>query len=108
MARRHALVSVLVISQLAALAVCLVYLLLAGGSALNGHEVALAALAGAGNAGGVIGFYKAAELGPLSIAAPLGALGAIVPAVWGNRAGGELSGFEGLRVGLPISRAALV
>jgi drug/metabolite transporter (DMT)-like permease len=108
MARRHALVSVLVISQLAALAVCFVYLLLAGGSALNGHEVALAALAGAGNAGGLIGFYKAAELGPLSIAAPIGALGAIVPALWGIGTGDELSIFEAVGLVLAIFGAALV
>jgi drug/metabolite transporter (DMT)-like permease len=108
LARRHALVSVLVISQLAALAVCFVYLLLAGGPALDGHDAALAAVAGAGNAGGLIGFYKAAELGPLSIAAPIGALGAIVPAVWGIGTGDKLSGFEAIGLVLAIAGAALV
>ena len=34
-------------------------------------------------AAGLIGFYKAAELGPLSIVAPIGATGAIVPVVYG-------------------------
>jgi drug/metabolite transporter (DMT)-like permease len=108
LARRHALVSVLVISQLAALVVCFVYLLLAGGSALGGHDAALAAVAGAGNAGGLIGFYKAAELGPLSIAAPIGALGAIVPAVWGIGTGDKLSGLEAVGLVLAIAGAALV
>jgi drug/metabolite transporter (DMT)-like permease len=108
LARRHALVSVLFISQVAALAVCVVYLFVAGGSALSGREVALAALAGAGNAGGLIGFYKAAELGPLSIAAPIGALGAIVPAFWGIASGDHLTVFEALGLVLAIVGAALV
>jgi drug/metabolite transporter (DMT)-like permease len=108
LARTHALVSVLVISQLAALGVCVVYLLAAGGSALSGHELVLAALAGAGNAGGLIGFYKAAELGPLSIAAPIGALGAIVPAVWGIATGDRLSAIEAIGLVLAIAGAALV
>ena len=83
LARRTTLVSVLVISQLAALGACLVYLAAHGGAALGAGDAAVAAVAGVGNAGGLIGFYKAAELGPLSIAAPIGALGAIVPVVWG-------------------------
>jgi drug/metabolite transporter (DMT)-like permease len=108
LARRHALVDVLVISQLAALAVCVVYLLAAGGSTLSGRQVGYAALAGAGNAAGLIGFYKAAELGPLSIAAPIGALGAIVPAFWGIATGDRLTGFEVAGLILAIAGAALV
>lgn len=108
LARRHSLVSVLVISQLAALGVCVVYLLAAGGPALSAHDVGLAALAGVGNAVGLIGFYKAAELGPLSIAAPIGALGAIVPAVWGIATGDRLSSFEAIGLVLAITGAALV
>jgi uncharacterized membrane protein len=108
LARSHPLVSVLVISQLAALGVCIVYLLAAGGPTLSGREVAYAALAGAGNAAGLIGFYKAAELGPLSIAAPIGALGAIVPAFWGIATGDRLSGVEVAGLILAITGAALV
>jgi drug/metabolite transporter (DMT)-like permease len=108
LARRHPLVDVLVISQLAALAVCVVYLLAAGGSTLSGRQVGYAALAGAGNAAGLIGFYKAAELGPLSIAAPIGALGAIVPAFWGIATGDRLTGFEVAGLILAIAGAALV
>jgi drug/metabolite transporter (DMT)-like permease len=108
LARRHALVDVLVIGQLAALGVCIVYLLAAGGATLSAREVGYAALAGAGNAGGLIGFYKAAELGPLSIAAPIGALGAIVPALWGIATGDRLTGVEGAGLVLAIAGAALV
>jgi drug/metabolite transporter (DMT)-like permease len=108
LAKRHALVSVLVISQLAALGVCLVYLLFGAGPGLSAPEVGYAALAGAGNAGGLIGFYKAAELGPLSIAAPIGALGAIVPALWGIATGDQLTALEAVGLVLAISGAALV
>jgi drug/metabolite transporter (DMT)-like permease len=108
LARRHALVTVLLVSQMAALVACLAYLLAAGSSGLTGRETALAALAGAGNAGGLIGFYKAAELGPLSIAAPIGALGAIVPAVWGIATGDRLPALEVVGLILAIAGAALV
>jgi uncharacterized membrane protein len=108
LAKRHALVAVLFISQLAALAVCAIYLLFAAGPGLSAAEVGYAALAGAGNAGGLIGFYKAAELGPLSIAAPIGALGAIVPALWGIATGDRLTAFEGVGLVLAIAGAALV
>jgi uncharacterized membrane protein len=108
LAKRHALVAVLFISQLAALGVCVVYLLAAGGSALSAAQIGYAALAGVGNAAGLIGFYKAAELGPLSIAAPIGALGAIVPALWGITTGDRLTAVEVAGLVLAIAGAALV
>jgi drug/metabolite transporter (DMT)-like permease len=108
LAKRTALVSVLVVSQLAALVACVAYLAVDGGAALSSGDAAVAALAGAGNAGGLIGFYKAAELGPLSIAAPIGALGAIVPVVWGIATGDELTALEGLGLVLALGGAALV
>jgi uncharacterized membrane protein len=108
LARRHTLVAVLMVSQLAALLACVVYLLAAGSSALTSGEIAFAALAGVGNAGGLIGFYKAAELGPLSIAAPIGALGAIVPAIWGIATGDRLPALEVVGLVLAIAGAALV
>lgn len=108
LAKRNALVAVLVISQLAALGVCVIYVILGAGPGLSADEVGYAALAGAGNAGGLIGFYKAAELGPLSIAAPIGALGAIVPALWGIATGDQLTDLEVAGLVLAIAGAALV
>jgi drug/metabolite transporter (DMT)-like permease len=92
--RHHTLVSVLVCSQVAALAACALYLIVAGGRALPQADVWLALLAGIGNAGGLVGFYKAAELGPLSVAAPIGASGAIVPVIWGLASGDSLTGTQ--------------
>ena len=53
---RHTLVSVLLLSQLAALAACMLYLLVAGGRTLPASDVWVALLAGFGNASGLIGF----------------------------------------------------
>jgi drug/metabolite transporter (DMT)-like permease len=107
LARRHAIVSVLVLSQAAALVVCAAYVVGAGGAGLPSADVGLALLAGVGNAFGLIGFYKAAELGPLSVVAPIGATGAIVPVVWGLTTGDVLKATQGVGIVLALGGAAL-
>jgi drug/metabolite transporter (DMT)-like permease len=108
LAKRATLVSVLVVSQVAALVGCVLYLAARGGTALDTGDAAVAALAGVGNAAGLIGFYKAAELGPLSIAAPIGALGAIVPVAWGIATGDQLTALEVVGIVLALAGGALV
>ena len=107
LARRHAIVSVLVVSQVAALIGCALYLAADRGAALPAGSMLLALLAGAGNAAGLIGFYKAAELGPLSVVAPIGATGAIVPVVWGLATGDALKATQVVGVVLAMGGAAL-
>jgi uncharacterized membrane protein len=107
LARRHALVSVLVLSQLAALVVCVAYLAADPGRALPSADMWLALLAGTFNAFGLIGFYKAAELGPLSVAAPIGAVGAVLPVVWGLSTGDSLRAPQALGLLLAMGGAAL-
>ena len=107
LARRHAIVSVLVVSQVAALIGCALYLAGARGAALPAGTMLLALLAGVGNAAGLIGFYKAAELGPLSVVAPIGATGAIVPVVWGLATGDALKATQVVGVVLAMGGAAL-
>jgi drug/metabolite transporter (DMT)-like permease len=107
LARRHALVSVLILSQLAALAACALYLAVDRGQTLPSTDVWLAMLAGVGNAGGLIGFYKAAELGPLSVAAPIGAVGAVLPVTWGLASGDSLRTPQVLGLVLAMGGAAL-
>ena len=107
LAREHALVTVLMVSQLAALVGCAVYLAGDGGAALPGPEVLLALLAGVGNAFGLIGFYKAAELGPLSVAAPIGATGAVLPVVYGLASGDALEATQVAGLALAMGGAAL-
>src|SRR5687767_8010980 len=83
------LYSVLIAGQLVALAVSALLLIAEPGT--GGPDlaaVAAAGAAGAGNAFGLICFYRAAELGPLSIVAPLASLGAGVPVLAGV-AGGD-------------------
>lgn len=94
LARRDAIVVVLFVSHFAALLGAAAYLAATGGEALTGGPLALAALAGAGNAGGLIGFYKAASLGPIAVAAPIGALGAVIPIVWGLAHGDALTALQ--------------
>jgi drug/metabolite transporter (DMT)-like permease len=105
--RRHTLVSVLMLSQLAALIACALYLAAGGGRALPAPDMWLALLAGLGNAAGLIGFYKAAELGPLSVAAPIGALGAVIPVVWGLASGDSLRASRLAGIALAMGGAAL-
>jgi drug/metabolite transporter (DMT)-like permease len=106
--RRHTLVSVLVLSQAAALAACVLYLALDGGRALPTPDMWLALLGGAGNAGGLIGFYKAAELGPLSVVAPIGASGAVIPVAWGLASGDSLRAAQAVGLVLAMGGAVLV
>jgi drug/metabolite transporter (DMT)-like permease len=106
--RRHALVAVLVLGQLAALAACVVYVALDGGRSLPSNDIWLALLAGAGNAGGLIGFYKAAELAPLSIVAPIGAAGAVVPVAWSLTHGDSLRAAQAVGLVLALGGAMLV
>jgi drug/metabolite transporter (DMT)-like permease len=105
--RRHTLVLVLVVSQVAALAACALYLLADSGRPLPSSDVGLALLAGTGNAAGLICFYKAAELGPLSVVAPIGAMGAVVPVVWGLGSGDSLRAAQVVGLALAMSGAVL-
>jgi drug/metabolite transporter (DMT)-like permease len=63
--------------------------------------------AGVGNAGGLIGFYKAAQLGPIAVAAPIGATGATVPIVWGLAHGDTLTAFQAAGMLLALSGCVL-
>ncbi len=107
LAKRHTIVAVLVTSQIAAMIACLIYVVADGEAPLSAHNTVIALLAGVGNAGGLIGFYKAAELGPLSVAAPIGALGAIVPVLWGLFDGEALRTTEAAGLLLAIGGGAL-
>jgi len=71
-----------------------------------GDDLAYAALAGLGNAGGLVLLYRAAAIGPLSVVMPIGALGAAVPVVVGV-AGGD--GVTVLKVaGMVLALAGVV
>jgi len=107
LAKRQTIVAVLVLSQVAALVACVAYVVGAWEAPLPAGEAAVAAVAGAGNAVGLIGFYRAAELGPLAIVAPIGATGAAVPVLFGLAGGDSLSPLQGVGIVLAICGAAL-
>jgi drug/metabolite transporter (DMT)-like permease len=87
--RRHTLATVLLVSQLAALAGAVAIVLASGHGPPPGDAIVLGLLAGVGNILGLATFYRAAELGPVSIAAAIGATGTVMPVVFGLATGEE-------------------
>jgi drug/metabolite transporter (DMT)-like permease len=108
LARDLPLYPVLISGQIVALAVSglLVLTELHRGGPSPG-EAGAAALAGAGNALGLLAFYRAAAVGPLSIAAPLGSLGALVPVLVGVAHGEGVGGLKLLAIALAMTGVAL-
>lgn len=79
------------------------------GEAPPGLEaVGWATLAGLGNAGGLVLFYRAAQHGPLSIVVPIGSLGAVLPVAAGWAGGEEISVAKVLGVLLALGGVSLV
>lgn len=70
--------------------------------------VAFALLAGLGNAGGLVLFYRAAQVGPLSIVTPIGALGAALPVAVGIAGGETVTALEGVGILLALTGVVLV
>lgn len=74
---------VLIAGQAVALAVSAAALLAVTAGAPGGGTVGAGLVTGLGNALGLIAFYRAASLGPLSIVAPIGSTAALVPVAVG-------------------------
>jgi drug/metabolite transporter (DMT)-like permease len=108
LARNLPLYPVLIAGQLVALVVSGLFVLteLDRGAPSLG-EAGVAALAGAGNALGLLAFYRAASVGPLSIAAPLGSLGALVPVLVGVAQGEGVGGLKLPAIALAMTGVAL-
>jgi drug/metabolite transporter (DMT)-like permease len=71
-------------------------------------ELAAALLAGVGNAGGLLLFYRAAAVGPLSIVTPIGAVGAAVPVAVGVARGEAMTALKAAGIVLALSGLVLV
>jgi drug/metabolite transporter (DMT)-like permease len=106
MVRDLPLYPVLIAGQLVALVVSAALLATESGTPSAG-QVAAAALAGVGNAVGLLAFYRAAAIGPLSIAAPLGSLGAVVPVLVGVALGERLGALKLAAIALALTGVAL-
>jgi drug/metabolite transporter (DMT)-like permease len=97
---------VLISGQVVALVVSAALVATEGGGP-SAEEVAAAFVAGAGNAFALLAFYRAAALGPMSIVAPLSALGAIVPVVLGVAQGEGIGAFKLVAIAIALSGVAL-
>jgi drug/metabolite transporter (DMT)-like permease len=104
--RNLPLYPVLISCQAVALVVSAALLATESGAPTAG-EVVAAVLAGLGNAFALIAFYRAAELGPMSIVAPLGALGAVVPVLVGASQGESIGALKLAAIALALSGVAL-
>ena len=104
--RNLPLYPVLISGQVVALVVSAALLVTESG-APNAEQVAAALVAGVGNAFALIAFYRAAELGPMSIVAPLGALGAIVPVTLGALHGESIGALKLVAIVIALGGVAL-
>ena len=99
--------AVLIAGQVVALLVATILALVLSEGFLSQSAVAAALGAGFGNAVGLYGFYRAAAEGPLSIVAPIGALGTVVPVAAGVAAGEQLGALRTVGIVLAVAGVAL-
>lgn len=99
--------AVLIAGQIIALVVATLLALGLSDGFLSGIGGAAALAAGVGNAVGLYAFYRAASEGPLSIVAPIGALGAVFPVLAGVIAGETLGAVRGVGIAVAVAGVAL-
>src|SRR5918999_4582452 len=72
-----------------------------------GPSILWAALAGLFGTVGLASFYRGMAVGAISVVAPIAAIGAIVPVVFGIATGDNVSRFQGIGFALALSGVAL-
>ena len=107
MARRMAVLAVLVVSQSAGLAVIVAAVALAGEPAPDAGFVPYAALAGVAGVCGLIAFYRGLAIGKMSVVAPISSMAVLVPVVVGIATGDRPSAVQGVGAVLGIAGIAL-
>lgn len=105
--RSHPQAAVLLAGQLAALVGAAALVVAVADPLPPGDGIALGLLAGVGNIAGLAAFYRAASLGPVSIAAAIGATGTTLPVIYGLAGGESLQLNEAAGIVLAISGAVL-
>lgn len=108
LARDAPLYVLLITGQVCSLILAGLVVSVSGDGLPGGEAVAFAVLAGIGNSGGLVLLYRAAEVGPLSIVIPVGALGAGVPVVVGIGSGEPFGVAEAIGIGLALGGTVLV
>jgi drug/metabolite transporter (DMT)-like permease len=101
-ARTYPLAAVLLVGQVAALVLAVAGLLVSGEPLPGSGAVLLGMLAGLGNALGLIGFLLAADAGPVSLAAPIGATGGALPVIYGIAGGDAVPALEAAGLALAL------
>jgi drug/metabolite transporter (DMT)-like permease len=105
LSRRLPLGGVLLIGQAVGVAGGVVLVAVSGFGLPGATGLALGAAAGVANALALASFYRAASIGPISIVAPIGATGAVVPVVVGILAGERHAPLQ--LVGIPLAGVGL-
>ena len=105
--RSHPQAAVLLVGQAAALAGTGLLVAFVADPLPPAHGIALGLLAGVGNILGLATFYRAASLGPVSIAAAIGATGTTLPVIYGLASGESLQINEAAGIVLAIAGAVL-
>lgn len=108
LARDVSLYLLLLAGQTCALVLAAVVVASQGDPFPDAAAIAFALLAGLGNAGGLVLFYRAAQVGPLSIVTPIGALGAALPVAVGIAGGETVTALESLGILLALAGVVLV
>ena len=100
---RHAPVLwVLLISQVAGLALAGTMWIVTQPAMPDGHELSWGVFAGAMGAAGIAAFYRALAVGTMGIVGPITATGAIVPVVYGIARGERPSLLQALGIGVAV------
>jgi len=105
-ARRAHVIWVLVVSQVAGLALVGTMFLATQPQTPTGHELAWGAFAGAMGVVGLGAFYRALAVGTMGIVGPISATGAIVPVVYGLARGEQPSPLQAVGIGVAVAGVA--
>jgi drug/metabolite transporter (DMT)-like permease len=100
--RKATVLSVLLVSQVAALALLLVTVLALGGGAPGGRFVLYAVIAGLGETLAVAALYRGLAVGVMSIVAPVAAIAPAIPLAVGLALGESPTALQGAGLGLVI------
>ena len=99
---------VLVVGQACSLVLSAVVVVAAAPAAPGTEAIWWALLSGAGNAAGLILFFRAAELGPLSIVITVSAVGVSVPVIAGLAGGESITAAQAAGIALAVAGTMLV
>jgi len=106
LSRSHSPSAVLAVGQVAALAVATVLLVARGASAPDGRFIVLGLLAGVANGLALAAMFEAGRFLPISVMAPIGATGGIVPVVVAVALGERPAVLQ--RAGIPLAIIGVV